>query len=84
MFPTFPCHFLWKRAKSMVFGGKLEQALTLLVSLCPDWVFRKKASKVPPLMPEVFSGKNAIFSGKVAKTSFVAIFDFFVIRERAL
>ena len=27
--PTFSSHFLWRRARSMIFGGKLEQALTL-------------------------------------------------------
>ena len=57
--PTLPSHFLWRRARSIIFSGKLEQALTLptvqTVFLWLVWMLRKKTAKVPPLIPEVLT-----------------------------
>ena len=57
VFPTLLPHFSWRRARGMVFSGKVEQVLTLptvqTVSLWLVWVLRKKTTKVPPLIPEV-------------------------------
>ena len=56
VFPTLLSHFPWRRARSMIFDGKLEQTLTLptvqIVSLWLVWMLRKKTAKVPPLIPE--------------------------------
>ena len=67
MFPTFLCHFLWRRARSKVFGGKLEQVSMLptvqAVSLWLVWVLRKKTANVSPLLSE-----NSTFWSMVWKT----------------
>ena len=46
VFPTLLSHFSWRRARSRISGGKLEQTLTLptvqTVSLLLVWLLRKK------------------------------------------
>ena len=62
--PTLPSHFSWSRAQGMIFGGNLEQALTLptvqTVFLWLVWMLRKKTAKVSPLNPEVSTFRSMV------------------------
>ena len=57
VFLTLLSYYAWRRARIIIFAGKLEQALTLLtVEIVFLWLvlmLRKKAANVPPLIPEV-------------------------------
>ena len=56
IFPTLPCHFSWRDSRKMVFSAKLAPVLTMSrVQTVSLWMLRKKAAKVPPLMPEVLT-----------------------------
>ena len=74
VFATLLFHFPWRRARSMIFYGKLEQTLTLptaqTVSLWLVWLLRKKTAKVPPLIPE-----ESVFWSMVWKIFSIVYFD---------
>ena len=73
VFATLISPFPWRRARSIVFGGKLEEALTSptvqTVSQWLLWVLKNEAAKVPLLIWE-----ESAFWSMVWKTFSIAFF----------